>query len=79
MILYTKYQINDPGGRANFDPRARLCTALLEVHYTMFHAKYLTSSLCQFREDDFLSFYNIHIRKTYGPWGGSNFDTPGKI
>jgi hypothetical protein len=34
----------------------------------MFHAKYLTSSLCQFREDDFLSFYYIHIGKTYDPW-----------
>jgi hypothetical protein len=34
----------------------------------MFHAKYLTSSICQFREDDFLSFNYIHIRKTYDPW-----------
>jgi hypothetical protein len=68
-----------PGGGANFDPRAIICTILLEVHYIMFHAKYLNSSLCKFREDDFLSFYYIHIRKTYGPRGGANFDTRGKI
>jgi hypothetical protein len=66
-------------GGANFDTRAIICTILLEVHYTMFHAKYLTSSLCQFREDDFLSFYYIQIRKTYDPRGGANFDTRGKI
>jgi hypothetical protein len=37
----------------------------------MFHAKYLTSSLCQFREDDFLkSFYYIHLRKIYDPEAG---------
>jgi hypothetical protein len=68
-----------PGGGANFDPWAIMCTILLEVHYIMFHAKYLNSSLCKFREDDFLSFYYIHIRKTYGPWGGANFDTRRKI
>jgi hypothetical protein len=66
-------------GGANFDHRAIICTILLEVHFTMFHAKYITSSLCQFREDDFLSFYFIHIRKTYDPWGRANFDTRGKI
>jgi hypothetical protein len=69
----------DTSGGANFDPRAIICTILLEVHFTMFHAKYLTSSLCQLREDDFLSFYYIHIRKTYEPWGGADFDTRGKI
>jgi hypothetical protein len=72
-------KINDPWGGANFDPRAIICTILLKVHYTMFHAKYLNSSLCKFREDDFLSLYYIHIRKTYGPRGGANFDTRGKI
>jgi hypothetical protein len=58
-----------PGGGANFDPRAIICTILLEVHYTIFHAKYLTSSICQFREDDFSNFYYIHKRKTYDPPG----------
>jgi hypothetical protein len=68
-----------PGGGANFDPRAIICTILLEVHYIMFLAKYLNFSLCKFREDDFVSFYYIHIRKTYCPRGGANFDTRGKI
>jgi hypothetical protein len=46
----------------------------------MFHEKYLTSSLYQFREDDFQSFfYYIHERKTYDPRGGANFDAGGKI
>jgi hypothetical protein len=69
------------GGGANFDPRAIICTSLLEVHYTMFHAKYLNSSLCIFREDDFLSFYyiHIHVKKSYGPQGGAIFDTRSKI
>jgi hypothetical protein len=72
-------KINDPRGGANFDSRAKICTILVEVQYTMLLAKYLTSSLCQFREDDFLIFYYIHIRKTYDPQGGANFDTRGKI
>jgi hypothetical protein len=69
-------------------PNAIICTILLKVHYTMFHAKYLntmfhakylTASLCQFREDDFLSFYYIHFRKTYDPLGGADFVTIGNI
>jgi hypothetical protein len=72
-------QINDLPGGTNFDPRAIIWTILLEVHYTMFHAKYLTSGLCQFREDDFLSFYYIHIRKTYDPQGMAKFDNRGNI
>jgi hypothetical protein len=63
-------KINDTWGGANFDPRAIICTILLEVHHTMFHAKHLNSNLCKFKEDDFLSFYYIHIRETYGPQGG---------
>jgi hypothetical protein len=63
-----------PGGGVNFEPSAIICTILVEVHYTMFHANYLNSSLCKSREDDFnLSFYYIHIRKNYGPRGGANF------
>jgi hypothetical protein len=72
-------KINDPQGRAKFDRRAIIWTLLVEVHYTMFHAKYLTSSLCQFLEDDFLSFYYIHKRKTYDPRGGANFDAKAKF
>jgi hypothetical protein len=72
-------KINDPRWWANFDPRAIICTILLGVHYTVFHAKYLTFSLCQFRKDEFLSFYYIHKRKTYDPRGGANFDTRDKI
>jgi hypothetical protein len=51
-------KINDPRGWANYDLRAIICTLLLNVHYTMFHTKYLTSSLCEFKdlsEDDFLN------------------------
>jgi hypothetical protein len=68
-----------PWGGANFDPRAIICTILLEVHYTMFHAKYLIFTLCQFRKDDFLSFYYIHIRKPMTPRGKVNLDIRGKI
>jgi hypothetical protein len=32
---------------------ALILTILVEIHYTMFHAKYQTSSLCQFKEEDF--------------------------
>jgi hypothetical protein len=71
-------KINDPLVGANFDPRAIIWTILVEVHYTMFDAKYLTSSLCQLWED-FSSFYYIHIRKTYDPRGWADFDTRGKI
>jgi hypothetical protein len=51
MYIVTENQW--PQDRANFDPRAIIWTILLEVHYTMFHAKYLTSGLCQFRKDVF--------------------------
>ena len=54
-------KINDPRGGTNFDPRAIIWTILLEVHYTMFHAKYLNFILCKYREDDFLSFNYIHL------------------
>jgi hypothetical protein len=40
----------------------------------MFHAKYLTSSICQLLEEFFLSFYYIHIRKINDPRGGADFD-----
>jgi hypothetical protein len=62
-----------PGGGANFDPRAIICAIMLEVHYTMFHVKYLTSNLFEFIEDDFLSFYYMHKRKTYDPPGSGLF------
>jgi hypothetical protein len=68
-----------PGGGANFESRAKICTILLEVQNTMFHAKYLNSSLYKFREDDFLSFYYIHIRKTYGPRGRANLTLKAKF
>jgi hypothetical protein len=34
----------------------------------MFHAKYLSSSLCSFEEEDFLKFN--YMRKTNFPWDG---------
>jgi hypothetical protein len=71
-------KINDPRGGTNFDPRAIIWTNLLEVHYTIFYAKYLNSILCKFREDDFLSFNYIQD-KPMAPRGGANFDTRGKI
>jgi hypothetical protein len=78
LFFYYMYilKINDPRGGGNFDPRVIIWTILLEVHYTMFHAKYLTCSICQLLEEKFfnISFYYIHIRKTNDPWGGANFD-----
>jgi hypothetical protein len=41
--------INDVRGRANFDPRALISSNLVVIHYTMFHAKYLTSNFCHFK------------------------------
>jgi hypothetical protein len=38
-----KVKINDPRGGANFDPRAKILTTLLEVYQTMPYAKYLSS------------------------------------
>jgi hypothetical protein len=57
-------KINDPGGGANLDPRAIICTILQDVHYTAFHAKYLTPAFVNLEKMIFLSFYFILIRKT---------------
>jgi hypothetical protein len=62
-------KINDPWGGANFDHRAIICTILLEVHYIMFHAKYLNSSLCIFREDDFFKFLLYTYKENLWPRG----------
>ena len=40
----------DPWGRASFDPRAIVCTNLLEVHKEMLHTKYQSSRLSSFGE-----------------------------
>jgi hypothetical protein len=81
LFLYYMYimKINDPQGGDNFDHRAIIWTILLEVYFTMFHAKYLTSSICQLLEEFFLQFYYkflyyIHIKKTNDPRGGADFD-----
>ena len=48
----------------------------------MSYAKYLSSSLCGFGEEDFLSFHYMYIRKTNDPTlpppGGANFDPRAK-
>jgi hypothetical protein len=43
-------------------------TILVEIYYTMLLAKYLTSSLCQFREDFPLKLLGIY-KETYDPTG----------
>jgi hypothetical protein len=53
-----------PPGRAIIDPTAII---LLEVHYTMFHAKYVTSSICQFREADYLKFFLYTYKENLWP------------
>ena len=45
----------------------------------MLHAKYLSTSPCGFREEDFFKFYYVHIRKTKNPWGMAYFDRRGSI
>jgi hypothetical protein len=68
-----------PGGGTNFDPKAIICTILLEVHTTQcFMQNILTLGFVNLEKMIFC-FYYIHIRKTYGPRGGANFDTRGKI
>ena len=44
---YYVYKENQwsPQGGVNFDPRAKIWTTFVEVHQTMFHVKYLSSSL----------------------------------
>jgi hypothetical protein len=68
LFFYYMYivKINDHRGGANFDPRAIIWTILVEVHFAKSHAKYLTSRLCQFREEDFL-FYTY--KENYRLWG----------
>ena len=48
---------------ANFDPRAIIGTTFVEVHYTMSHAKYLSTS----SEED---FHYTYIRKSMTPGAG---------
>jgi hypothetical protein len=74
LSFYYMYimNINDHQGQPSFDPRGIISTILVQVYYTKFHAKYLTSSLCQFR-GDYLDFSYIHIRKIYDPWGLGQF------
>jgi hypothetical protein len=72
-------KINDPRGGVNFDPWTIIWTILIEVHYTMYHAKYLTSSLCQFLDDDFLKILLYTYKENPWSWGGANFDARGKI
>jgi hypothetical protein len=50
FLLYVYIENQWPRGGGNSDPRAITWTILLEVHYTMFHAQYLTSSICQLLE-----------------------------
>ena len=45
----------------------------------MLHAKYLSTSPCGFREEDFFKFHYMHIRKTNDPRGRANFDPRGII
>jgi hypothetical protein len=61
MYMYIM-KINNPRGGANFNPKAIIWTNLVEVYYTMFHAKYLTSSLCQNR-DDFFKFLQYKYKE----------------
>jgi hypothetical protein len=62
-------KINDPLDGANLDKGYNLNN----LHYTMFHAQYLTFSFCQYWEEDFIFFYYIHIRKTDDPPGSGQF------
>jgi hypothetical protein len=39
--------------RANFNPRAFICTNLVDTHKKMFHAKHLSSSSFGFLKEDF--------------------------
>ena len=46
FLLYTYKKTHDtPRVGANFDPRTIIWTTFVEVHYTMFLAKYLSSSI----------------------------------
>jgi hypothetical protein len=56
---YTKVKL--PGLKFNFDPSARIWTILVKFHYTMPYAKYLTSSLWQFRGKFLLYTYTENL------------------
>jgi hypothetical protein len=69
-IHITKTYIYDPRGEANFDSRAINLTILVEFRYTMFHDKYLTSSLCQFRGENFKLILHTYKENLWPPgWG----------
>jgi hypothetical protein len=46
-----------PWGWANFDPRAFILTNLVDTHYKIFHAKYLSSSSLGFFKKRFFKFF----------------------
>jgi hypothetical protein len=80
FLRKTWLKINDPRGGTNFDPRAIIWTILVEVHFAKSHAIYLTSCLCQFREEDFSSFHFNTYKENYRLWGrAGNFNTRGII
>jgi hypothetical protein len=66
-------KMNDLRDGANFDPRAFIWTNLVDIHYKMFHAKYLSSSSFGSLKEDFLSFYYMHIGKINDPLGHGQF------
>ena len=64
-----------PQGGANFGPRVMILTNLVkDLYIMMLHTRYLSSSVCGLRGEDFLSFHNISLCKTRPPQGGANFD-----
>ena len=77
FLLYVYIEINDPQGVDNFDPRAIIWTILLEFYNTMFHAKYLTFSICQLLEDFFLKFLLYTYKENQWPLGRADFDPKG--
>jgi hypothetical protein len=44
-----------------FNPRAFICTNLVDTHKKMFHAKHLSSSSLGFIKEDFFKVFTIHI------------------
>ena len=57
QILNPDLKFDPPYGSANLEPRSQIWTIFKEVHQTMFHVKYLSSSLYGLGGEDFLSFF----------------------
>ena len=60
---------NDPWGMASLGPRGLIGRMYVGDHYTLLHAKYMSSGSHGFREEDFFYFFPIiSLWELMTPW-----------